>query len=221
MKMKNFTNAILYGLIIIITPGSFSYSQTIVRGVVRDAVSKEPLQSVSVYIQEGKGVATKEDGSYVFATMNSGTKSLTFSYVGYKTISKTIILNQDQVINVELSMAEAKNAVVVKSKRGKYSNKNNPAVDLIRKVIDNKSRNRISNYDFVEYEQYEKMELSLTNKPEKLLKNKLLKNFKFVFENVDSNKIEGKYLLPVYLAEKLSQKYYRKNPDKDKTYVLD
>jgi hypothetical protein len=154
--MKNFTNAILYGLITIITMGSFSYSQTIVKGVVRDAVSKEPLQSVSVYVQDGKGVTTKEDGSYVYATMNAASKSIKFSYVGYKTISKAITPNQEQTIDVELAVSDVKNNVTVKSKRGKYSNKNNPAVDLIRLVIDNKDKNRITSYDYVEYEQYEK-----------------------------------------------------------------
>ena len=218
--MKNFTNAILYGIILILTNCSFSYSQTLVKGIVRDGVSKEPLQLVSVYVQDGKGVTTKEDGTYMYVTNNTLAKSIKFSYVGYKTISKAITPNHEQTIDVDLSVSDVKNNVTVKSKRGKYSNRNNPAVELIKKVIDNKDKNRVRNYDFVEYEQYEKMELSLTNKPEKLLKNKLLKNFTFVFDNVDTSKIEGKYLLPVYMTEKLSQKYYRKNPEKQKTYVL-
>lgn len=218
--MKNFTNRILYGLLIIIITGNFSFAQTVVKGVVRDAVSKEPLQSVSVYVENGKGVTTKEDGSYVYATMNAAVKTIKFSYVGFKTISKAILPNGEQTINVELSIADGKNTVTVKSKRGKYSNKNNPAVDLIRRVIDNKSKNRITSYDFVEYEQYEKIGLSLTNKPEKLLQNKLLKNFQFVLENQDTAKVAGKALLPVYLEEKLSQKYYRKNPEKQKTILL-
>jgi hypothetical protein len=218
--MKNFTNGILYGLLIIIITGNYSFSQTVVKGIVRDAVSKEPLQSVSVYVQDGKGVTTKEDGSYVYTTTNSAAKTLKFSYVGYQTISKTIVPNQEQTIDVELVVGDLKNNVTVKSKRGKYSNKNNPAVDLIRLVIENKDKNRITSYDYVEYEQYEKVGLSLTNKPEKLLKNKLLKNFQFVLENQDTTKIEGRSLLPVYLEEKLSQKYYRKNPEKQKTYVL-
>lgn len=106
--MKNFTNAILYDLIIIITTGSFSNAQTIVKGVVRDAASKEPLQSVSVYVQDGKGVTTKEDGTYLYATMNSAAKSIKFSYVGYKTISKNITPNQEQTIDVELVVGDAK-----------------------------------------------------------------------------------------------------------------
>ncbi|MEJ7681177.1 MAG: hypothetical protein WKG06_25695 [Segetibacter sp.] len=78
----------------------------------------------------------------------------------------------------------------------------------------------MSSYDFVQYEQYEKMEMSLTNKPEKLMNNKLFKNYKFILENQDTAKLEGKALLPVYLEENISQKYYRKNPEKTKTYLL-
>ena len=61
-KMKYFTGKILITLLLLISAAS-SYAQTVVRGVVRDAVSKEPLQSVSVYVKGGKGVTTKEDGS--------------------------------------------------------------------------------------------------------------------------------------------------------------
>jgi sugar phosphate isomerase/epimerase len=76
--------------------------------------------------------------------------------------------------------------VVVKRGRGKYRNKNNPAVELIDKVIENKEKNRISAYDYVQYQHYEKIGLSLANKPEKILKNKLFRSFKFIMENVDT-----------------------------------
>src|SRR5206468_298175 len=141
--------------------------------------------------------------------------------VGYKTVTKTITPDKEQVIDVALEVADTKRNVVVKtSKRSKYSNKNNPAVELIRQVIDNKDKNRISAYDYVSYEQYEKMELLLTKTPEKLMNNKFLKNFKFIFQNNDTTKIQGRAMLPVYLDETVSQKYYRKNPEKKKTYIL-
>jgi len=196
-----------------------SFAQTIVKGTVRDGVSKDPLQSVSVVFKDGKGVTTEADGTFTLSTNNTNAIQIEVSYVGYQTLMRTIAPNKTQVIDIDLTVADSKNTVIVKSKRGKYSNKNNPAVDLIRKVIDNKSRNKITNYDYVQYEQYEKMVLSLTNKPEKLMKNKLLKNFQFVLENQDTGKIEGKSLLPVYLEEKLSQKYFRGQPEKLKTYI--
>jgi len=65
-EMKNFTNRILYGLILVMTAGSISFGQTVVRGVVRDAFTKEPLQSVSIFVEDGKGATTKADGSFVY-----------------------------------------------------------------------------------------------------------------------------------------------------------
>ncbi|MEJ7685358.1 MAG: carboxypeptidase-like regulatory domain-containing protein [Segetibacter sp.] len=178
------------------------------------------MQSVSVYFKGGKGVASGADGSYTLTTGNTKLTVIQFSYVGYKAVTKAIVTNKEQVVNVNLELSEGKNVVVKTNKRGKYSNKNNPAVELIRKVIDNKSKNKISAYDYVSYEQYEKMEVSLSNTPEKLINNKLFKNFKSIFENRDSTQIKGKALLPFYLEEKISQKYYRNNPEKNNTYIL-
>ncbi len=196
-------------------------AQTIVRGIVRDAVTNEAMQSVSIYFKGGKGITTAADGSFILTTTNSKINNIQVSYVGYKTAIKTITPNVEQTVEVLLDVADSKSVVVVTTnKRAKYSNRNNPAVELIKKVIDAKSNNKITSYDFTEYEQYEKMELSLTNKPEKLANNKLFKNFQFILDNRDTTKIEGKALLPVYLEEKLSQKYYRKNPEESKVYLL-
>ena len=122
--MKNFTQRILYGILIIIITSNLSVAQTVVKGVVRDAISKEPLQSVSVFVEEGRGVTTKEDGSFVYST-NAAIKTIRFSYVGFKTISKAVIPNQEQTIDVELVVTGALHNVTVKSKRGiKGYNKN-------------------------------------------------------------------------------------------------
>ncbi len=197
-----------------------SFSQTIVKGVVRDANTKQPIASVSVYFKGGKGVSTAEDGSYTLTTYNTNLETVIYSYVGYKNITKSISPFKEQTVDIELKLADSKNSITVKGKRAKYSNKDNPAVELIRKVIENKEKNRITAYQYVSYEQYEKMELLLTKTPEKLMNNKLLKNFKFVFQNTDTTKIMGRAMLPVYLDETISQRYYRKDPEKNKTYIL-
>jgi hypothetical protein len=92
-------------------------------------------------------------------------------------------------------------------------------VELIKKVIDNKDKNRISNYDYVSYEQYEKMEVLLT-KLLKIVEKQVFEEFQVVFENNDSTKIEGKACCRFFLNETVSQKYYRRNPEKTKTYIL-
>lgn len=196
-------------------------AQTIIKGFVKDATTMKPIQFVSIYFEGGKGVTTGEDGSYSIITNRDKLNTLTFSFTGYKKFTKKVAVGKEQVINIELQLADALKGVVVKTRgRAKYRNRDNPAVQLIDLVIENKNKNRIKAYDFVQYQQYEKLSLSLTNKPEKLIKNRLFKNYKFILENIDSTTIEGKSLLPVYLEEKLSDRFYRKNPESDKTVLL-
>jgi hypothetical protein len=195
-------------------------AQTVVSGIVRDAQTNAPLAFVSVYFKGSKGMVSGEDGSYSISTTNPKNTTLEFSFNGYKVLRKKIVAGIAQDIDAYLEVAEMASVEVSSRRRSKYSNRNNPAVDLIRKVVDNRSRNRMSAFDYVQYQQYEKMELSLTNKPEKLLNNKLLKNYRFLLENQDTSRIEGKALVPIYLEETLSNKFYRKNPSKEKTYVL-
>lgn len=197
-----------------------SLGQTIIKGFVRDAVSKQPLQFATIKFKGGKGTVSGADGSYSLETNNSKWTTIEFSYNGYKTLTKTIIPDKQQDIDADLEVQGMKEVVVRTNRRGKYSNRDNPAVELIRKVVDHKSSNRITAYDYVQYQQYEKLEMSLLNKPEKLMKNRLLKNYKFIIENQDTSKVEGKSILPVYLEEKLTENYFRKDPRKEKTYVL-
>ena len=119
-----------------------SYGQTIIKGFVRDAVTRQPLQFASIYFKGGKGTVSGADGSFSLETSNSKWNAIEFSYNGYKTMTKTIIPGEQQNIDADMEVVSMKE-VIVKTKRGKYSNKNNPAVELIRKVIDNKSRNRV------------------------------------------------------------------------------
>ncbi|MFT3827547.1 MAG: DUF5686 family protein [Chitinophagaceae bacterium] len=214
-----------YGAIVVVwfslvIAGFTANAQTRVKGVVKDAVTQQPLQFVSVVFKGGKGTLSDADGGFYLETSNPKWTTVEISYTGYKTISKSVPFGKETEIIVDLQLEQMKEVVITTNKRGKYRNKDNPAVELIRQVIDHKKSNRITSYDYVQYQQYEKMEFSLTNKPEKLMKNRLLKNYKFVLENQDTTKIEGKALLPMYLEETLTQKYFRKSPEKEKTIIL-
>ena len=198
------------GLVTILSCTIKADAQTIIKGFIKDNVYNKPMSFVSVYFQGGKGVTSNDDGSYSIETNNTKLNTLVFSYAGYKKIIKKIIPLTEQNINISLEISNTLSDVVIKTKRGKYKNKDNPAVELIDKVIANKSKNQITAYDFAQYQQYEKLELSLSNKPEKLAKNRLFKNYRFILDNVDTTSLEGKALIPIYLEEKLSQEYYRK-----------
>lgn len=195
-------------------------AQTIVKGFIRDAITKKPVSFVTVMFKDGKGVTSDANGSYSIQTRNSKFTTLEFSYVGYAKATRKIVPGIEQTLDVEMELSSAMKEVVVKRGRGKYRNKNNPAVELIEKVIANKEKNRISAYDYVQYQQYEKIALSLANKPEKLMNNKLFRSFRFMMENIDSTSMPGKSLLPIYVEEKIQDNYYRRNPQAEKVRIL-
>lgn len=196
--------------------------QTIIKGIVRDAVTKETLPYVTIFFNDTKiGTQTDLDGAYNIVT-SADYNSLKFSSVGYQTITKTFTKGTSQTINVVLqpdaqSLSEVS---IIGSKRVKYSNKDNPAVELIRQVIANRDKNRLTNYNTVSYKEYEKMIFSMSNLSEKFKNRKIFKNYQFLFQEQDSTRIGGKNLLPLYIQEKLSEYYFSKSPEKNKTVIL-
>jgi len=62
--------------------------------------------------------------------------------------------------------------VIVKPGKNAYKNKNNPAVDLIQKVINNKDLNNKKSFDYLEFKQYDKIQFALSNIPEKFKESK-------------------------------------------------
>ncbi|MCW3088448.1 MAG: hypothetical protein JWQ78_1834 [Sediminibacterium sp.] len=196
------------------------FGQTVVQGVITDQISRQPLQYVSVVFKGGRGTVTDSLGRYTLRSTGTISK-VQVSYVGYKTIVKDITPGKTQDIDfaLETDPKAVNNVTVSTNKRAPYRNKGNPAVELIRRVIQNKPINRTEHYPYVEYDQYEKLQVSLSNVSDKLTNSKLLKKYQFLFENRDTTKVEGKALLPVYLEETLSKKYFRKKPEKEKTIV--
>src|SRR5579871_5623547 len=191
---------------------------TRITGVVKDGVTKQPLYAVSVAIKNRNGVTTDSLGNFKISSDRT-IGQLQFSIVGYKSQSVSIKSPDDTLFVFMQPNGSVLNTVVIKDKKQKYRNKDNPAVELIRRVIDNKSKNRLESYQYAQYEKYEKMQISLDNFSEKIKNSKLTKKYHFLFENADTTMIPGKALLPVYLEEKISHEYYRASPQKSKSIV--
>lgn len=215
--------AALGGLLWLLSTATPALAQyTTIRGVVTDAKTREKLPFVSVAVpQAALGTNTDESGHYTLQVPTQYA-SLVFSYLGYRTVTKTFTPGAAQEINVQLSTSAAQlNEVVVKGyKPPRYKNKDNPAVTLIRQVIANKEKNRPESYDYVEYEKYEKMTFSFSNLSEKFKNRKIFKNYQFLFRKQDSLAAGGVNILPIYIEEKLAKEYYRKNPEKRKSIEL-
>ena len=222
--MKNHFQKILYILVLILPLSAFQTmaQNTVVSGIITDAKDKDPLPYVTVLFK-GTSIITRTDadGKFNISTSEAHTQ-LQFSFVGYTTKIITIKAGEVQDVLVKLDAESmALNEVVISSgKRPSYKNKNNPAVELIRKVIDHKNSNRMENYEQVEYKEYEKMLFSMSNLSDKFKSRRIFRNYQFLFDEQDSTKIGGKNVLPIFLQEKITQNYYNKNPEKNKTIVL-
>ena len=180
-----------------------------------------PLQNVSITLNNSpRGGLTDAAGKFSVSVDKSVTR-ITFSYTGYHSVTYIISDESTQELTILLSKSYTtlKN-VVVNAKKGKYKNKNNPAVELIRHVIANKSRNGPGANPYSSYKEYEKTQM-LTDGPWiKITQNFVLKKFKFFFENTDTTIVPGKKLNSIYLQEILSNKYVRKNPVKNKKIII-
>src|SRR4051794_31247828 len=81
-----------------------SYAATTVTGIVKDAVTKQPLQAVSVFFKGGKGVTTNADGTFSINTTATTHTEILVSYVGYRTTAVSIVPGKEQVIEIELAV---------------------------------------------------------------------------------------------------------------------
>ena len=213
--------AVVYAMLLLGCP-TLVLAQTTITGVVTDATTKEKLPFVSVAVPgAGIGTNTDENGGYRLEIPAQYT-SVVFTSVGYGTVMRTVVAGRVQEINVQLTTAATalKEVVVQGSKAPRYRNKENPAVALIRQVIEHKEQNRPERYDYVEYDKYEKMSFSLSNLSEKFKSRKFFRNYQFLFQQQDSAAAGGANILPLYLEEKLTREYYRKSPEKRKVVAL-
>jgi len=220
-------HCILYRYLIffvfIIFHGLPAYSQTIteISGVIIDAKSKETMPGVTVTFSGTTiGTSAGPDGHYHLLS-TSPVSGITFSFIGYKPIMLEVVTGKQQIINAKLSEdTHLLNEVVIKAgKKEKYRNKGNPAVELIRLVIAHKKLNRLENYNFAEYHQYEKMVFYLSDLSDKFKNKGMFRNYQFLFRQQDSTEIGGKNLLPIYMEEKLANDYFRKSPYAKKEIV--
>ncbi|MCD7924155.1 MAG: DUF5686 and carboxypeptidase regulatory-like domain-containing protein [Bacteroides sp.] len=197
-----------------------SVSAQNIQGVVTDSLTNEPIPYLSVFY-EGKGVGgiTDNDGHYSVET-RKGWNKLTFSAVGYVTKVVNIIPGVTKTMNVKMRADDIMlDEVVVKPKREKYSRKNNPAVEMMKKVIAHKKNNKLEENDYYQYNKYQKITMSLNDVTPDMLEKDMYKKMPFLKDQIEHCEETDKFILPISVDETASQKIYRKQPKSEKTII--
>src|SRR5574344_83882 len=190
------------------------------KGTVVDAESGDSIANVSVSYK-GKHVATICDNKGSFTIEKNSGWYLTFSAVGYKTQRVFISSGTSDYITVRMiqdmhSLSEG----VVKASKGKYSRKNNPAVELMRRVIAAKKKSDFSNHDLYQYNTYQKITLAVNDVKPSDLDSGLLKKHKWLVDHIEVCPYNNKLILPISVDETVTENIYRKNPKSEKNIVI-
>lgn len=180
------------------------HAQTKVSGVVVDEGGL-PVPFANVLFKDSsEGTITNDDGRFYLESVNNFS-TLVVSFVGYTTKEITLDKKVNYNMKVELQEGEQLKEVVVYV--GKQPKKNNPAIELLKKVLERKRRNGVHGFDQYRYDKYEKVEFDLNTIDSSLMKGKLFKGMEFIFDQMDTSRITGKTYLPIFINEAFYEVY--------------
>ena len=178
--------------------------QTKVGGKVVDDFG-DPVAFANVIFKNSKeGVITDENGNFYFESKENYS-TLVVSFVGYQTKEIKLKPGLNTGLKIELVYGTELKEVVVYT--GKTSKKNNPALDILRKIWERRRKNGLKMFKQYEYEKYEKVEFDLNTIDSAFMNSKVFKGMEFIFNQIDTSNISGKTYLPIFINETLSEVY--------------
>lgn len=188
-------------------------SQTIVKGTVFDNKTGEPMPFVNVVFQHSTvGTITDINGAYYIKTSHA-TDTIIATSLGYDIQKFAVKKNFFQEINFQLNTSSLQIEEIV-VKRGE-----NPAFAILEKIYANKKKNNPDRFNAVQYRTYNKFRLDLNNIDQAFKDQRILKQFQFVFDHMDSSEVFSKNYLPLLISESVSQFYMQKSPPVEKEVI--
>ncbi len=191
----------LFFLFVITSP---LFAQTKVSGIVVDK-SNHPVPFANIAFQNStEGVVSNEDGIFYLESPKIY-NTIVVTSVGFS--DKEIVLEKSVTYKITVMLSEilSLNEVVIYS--GKTSKKNNPALDILKKIWERRRKNGLHLFAQYQMEKYEKIEFDMNTIDSAYMKKKLFKGMEFIFKHIDTSKITGKTYLPIFINEALSDVY--------------
>lgn len=196
---------------------------TAVQGRVRDAETNEPVPFVQI-VFDGTTIGTETDMDGKFSISNDqGYTSVSFRMMGYETQKLKIQRGKTKKrVTVKLvPRGKTLSAVEITAKKSKkkYSRKNNPAVELVKKVIKNKEKNRIEAADRWHRDVYERLSMSLDDFNPDFEGKRIWRKLSFLEKYIDETPFDATPILCISMREALAEESYRKSPSQRRRLV--
>lgn len=217
-NIRRFKTFLLFSFLLFLFPCYiFSQNTTVVQGVVRDSLTREVISYATIRFEDST-VGDLSDDSGKFRLRNRQNKNvLVVSLMGYHTKKTTVPIGKTTTLEVLLSPEGVNlSEIVIRPQKEKYSKKNNPAVELIKKVIANKDKYIITNQNYYKCDEYDRIFFAFNEFDPT---DPLFKKFKFLPKYERKSRIDEKTILPFSVRETLSESYYRKNPKARKRII--
>ena len=147
-------------------------AQTKISGSIKDTDGASVPFANVVFKNSFEGTISNEDGRFYLESDKTYT-TVVVSFLGF--LSKEVILDKKINYKMEITLeqeASSLDEVVIFS--GKTSKKNNPAIDILRKIWENRRQNGVKKFKQYAYDKYEKLEFDLNTIDSSLIKNKIL-----------------------------------------------
>lgn len=194
------------------------------QGKVTDAATGEALPFVQVgFLGTNIGTSTDMDGH--FSVSNSvGATVLRFQMMGYEAQEITLEAGTNKR-NAKIALVPKANllqeVVVTASRKEKsrYRRRNNPAVDLVREVIDHKEHNRLQAYERYSRDVYEKTTLALDDFHPDFENKRLWRKLDFLEKYIDVTPFDATPILTISMREMMMQQSYRRKPRQNRTLL--
>ena len=180
--------------------------------------SGEPVAFANVILKNSTvGTITNDNGRFYLESQERYT-ALLVSFIGYQT--EEVPLEASVTYNMEITLLEGEQLDEVVVYVGKRSKKNNPAIDILKKIWAKKRINGVRKFRQYQYDKYEKIEFDLNTIDSALMKSKVFKGLEFVFADLDTSRITGKTYLPIFLNEAFSKIYGNNELNEEREDVL-
>jgi len=179
-----------------------AFGQQLLTGRITDKDTGEPVPYTNIVFENTTiGAMSNADGYYKLSGVPPG-KNLLISAVGYEKQLVPFGAIQFPVFNIELKEE------VIPISEITVSPGENPALKILKQVLDRKKDNDPSFYPDWQSRVYNKIEIDLKNinKPDK--KSKLWNQIGFIYDYVDTLDSDGKTFLPIFITETLSDYFH-------------
>lgn len=179
---------------------------TQITGLVRDSLSREGVPYATVnLIGTDEGTIANDKGGFTINSRATFSK-LRVTAMGYTPREVPVKAGQGSVVIVELVPSGVElNEVVVRKGKEKYSKKNNPAVEMIKKLRQRRDDNDPRRFPNYGYTQYERMMMGFGNLDDLIKKPE---EQAWVEQYADTSLLTGRRVLPVSIKETVARDWH-------------